>query len=76
VVIFVGTVPTVWLFVLELFQQCGYLCWNISDSVVISVGTVPTVWLFVLELFRQCGYLCWNCSDSVVIFVVHVIDKR
>ena len=58
-VIYVGIVPIVWLFVLELFRQCGYFCWNCSYSVVICVRTVPTVWLFFF----------WNCSDSVVICV-------
>ena len=61
--------------ILELFRQCGILCfsiifWNCSDSVVFFVfllyfGTVPTVWYFVffyciLELFRQCCMLCFS----------------
>jgi hypothetical protein len=52
-----GTVQTVWYFIvfldsgIELFRQCGILCfsrfWNSPDSVVFYVfldfGTVPTV---------------------------------
>jgi hypothetical protein len=42
--------------ILELFQQCGIICftrfWNCSNSVVLFVfldfGTVPTMWYYLL----------------------------
>ena len=65
--------PTVWHYLffywtLELFRQCGIICfpighWNCSGSVALLFVfvIVPTVFFYVtLELFRQCGIICFS----------------
>ena len=60
----------VFYWTLELFQQCGIICF------LLDFGTVPTVSHYLyrtLELFRQCGIISiglWNCSDSVAFFLL------
>ena len=74
--------------VLDLFRQCGILCFRSVPTVQYFVFQICSdrVVFCVLDLFRQWGSLCFRsvptvryfvfqiCSDSVVFCCFHFID--